>query len=117
MHWIDWSIVLATIVFFVAVGYGTKRYTRSVADFLAAIRCAVRYLLTHASNMAYLGALLIIGHWQQLYTSGMGAGWWGHLMKPLILILALVGWVTYRFRETKKDQQQKSQKHRLHHQL
>ena len=101
MHWIDWTVILIFVLFFTGVGLYTKRYMQSVADFLAANRCAGRYLLTHASEMAGMGAVWVIAVLQQMNTSGFGAGWWGHLGKPLVLILAMCGWVIYRFRETR----------------
>ena len=101
MHWIDWSLIFGAGLFFIAAGYATKKYTRSAADFLAANRCAGRYLLTSASGIASLGAISIIGVTQMVYTSGFSASWWNHLGKPLILILAMSGWVIYRYRETR----------------
>ncbi len=46
LHWIDWLIV--GLFFFVVTAVATyaRRYTKSVADFLSANRCAGRYLLT-----------------------------------------------------------------------
>ena len=45
MHWIDWSIIITFAAFIFVMAYSTKKYTRSVTDFLAANRCAGRYLL------------------------------------------------------------------------
>ena len=45
MHLVDWIILAAVVTGVSVVAYSTKRYTRSVADFLAANRCAGKYLL------------------------------------------------------------------------
>ncbi|MGE9291427.1 MAG: sodium:solute symporter family protein [Puniceicoccales bacterium] len=92
------ALVLATVV---AAALYTRRYTRSVADFLSANRCAGRYLLTIASGMSGLGAITIVAQWEQIYQAGFAAQFWGQLMAPLGLILALSGWIIYRYRETR----------------
>jgi len=86
-------------LFFVA--WYTKRFTRSVSDFLAANRVAGRYLLTMSEGMAGLGATAFIANFEKFYNAGFPAGWWGILLTPLGLIVALSGWVIYRYRETR----------------
>jgi solute:Na+ symporter, SSS family len=98
---IDWAIVLGTAVFFVILAYTTKKYTQSSADFLAANRCAGRYLLTMAEGIATLGAISIIATWQMIYRVGPLGIWWSTLGIPVTLIIALAGWVIYRYRETR----------------
>ena len=44
MHFIDWAILVGLLALMVWAAYQTKKYTRSVADFLAANRCAGRYI-------------------------------------------------------------------------
>tara|TARA_R100000027_G_scaffold52103_2_gene40793 strand:- start:16824 stop:18824 length:2001 start_codon:yes stop_codon:yes gene_type:complete len=90
--------VLASVV---AAALFTRRYTSSVADFLSANRCAGRYLLTVASGMSGLGAITIVAQWEQIYQAGFAAQFWGQMMAPLGLILALSGWIIYRYRETR----------------
>lgn len=101
MHLIDWTIVVGLLVFLTAVAYSTKKYTRSVADFLVANRCAGRYLLTMSDGVASVGAITLIAHFEKFYQAGFAAAWWGSMLLPLSLILALSGWVTYRYRETR----------------
>ena len=43
MHWIDWFIVLAPVVFVLGMAVYARKYVRGVADFLAAGRVADRY--------------------------------------------------------------------------
>ncbi|MEX0322691.1 MAG: sodium:solute symporter [Puniceicoccaceae bacterium] len=101
MRFVDWSIVLAVFVGLATIAIVTKRYMRGVADFLAANRCAGRYLLTLSDGMAGLGAIGIIASFQQNYTAGLAPGWWGGIMAPLMLLLPLTGFIIYRFRETR----------------
>lgn len=101
MHWIDWSIVTAFFVGLVAIALISKQYTRSVADFLVANRCAGRYLLTVADASAGIGTMFMIGNFEKYYKGGMAVAWWGNMLAPIFLILAMTGFVVYRYRETR----------------
>ena len=52
MGLIDWSIVVGLLVVMIWAAHRTKKYTRSVADFLAANRCTGRYVLGVSDSMA-----------------------------------------------------------------
>ena len=101
MHWIDWSIVGALVALLVFTLLYCRRFVRSTADFLAANRCAGRYLLTITSGIAGIGAISIIAMFELYYKAGFTPQWWGFLSGPLSLIIAITGWVYYRMRETR----------------
>lgn len=101
MHWIDWAIVGAMLLGLVIVARATVHLTRSVADFLAANRSAGRYLLTMASGMAGLGAISIAASFEKFYEAGFAGAWWAKMFAPLGLVMALTGFVIYRYRETR----------------
>ena len=48
----DWIIVWVPLIFVLGVAAYTQRFNKSVADFIAAGRCAGRYLLTTARGTA-----------------------------------------------------------------
>ena len=50
LSWIDWTIMAVAVVLLRAVSLSTRSYMKGVADFLAANRCAGRYLLTIAGG-------------------------------------------------------------------
>jgi SSS family solute:Na+ symporter len=52
MSSIDWAVVIAFIVVLFVISLYTRSLVRSAADFVAANRCAGRYILTAASAMA-----------------------------------------------------------------
>lgn len=79
----------------------TRRYTRSVTDFLAGNRCADRYLLTLSEGLTALGLAGTVANFEKFYEAGFAASWWGTMMMPLGMIIALSGWVNYRYRETR----------------
>ena len=74
---------------------------RGVADFLAANRCAGRYLLTIAGAMGGIGVVSIVAGYEVMSSAGTAASWWGNLGAPVALLIVLTGWVYYRFRETR----------------
>jgi SSS family solute:Na+ symporter len=98
---IDWAIVIGMVTFIGIIGFITKSLTKSVSDFLAANRCAGRYLMSVSQGMAGLGAISIVAIYEKFYNAGFPAQWWTWMVAPLGLILGLSGWVLYRYRETK----------------
>jgi SSS family solute:Na+ symporter len=99
MHWIDWAIVFSMVIATIAIACITRKYTRSVADFLAANRCAGRYVLGVNSSM--LGAITVIASFEVFYNAGFTAAWWQMMQLPVGILIALTGWAIYRYRQTK----------------
>jgi solute:Na+ symporter, SSS family len=101
LAFIDWAIVIGSMTFFAIMAWYTQRYMKTTADFLAANRCAGRYLLTMCSGIASLGAISVVAIMQMKYKTGLAGAWWGYIGIPIGLLLGLTGWVQYRYRETR----------------
>jgi SSS family solute:Na+ symporter len=101
MHLIDWAIVACLIALMAILGYRTKKLTQSVADFLAANRTAGRYLVCIAGNMSGLGAISIVACFEMYYDAGFSPAWWDAVIVPAAIILAMTGFVVFRFRQTR----------------
>lgn len=101
MQWVDWTIVFGFIAILSAVAVYAKRFNKGVADFLAANRCAGRYLLCVSNSMAAIGAISFAAQFQQYYAAGFSAIWWIMMLYPIYLLFAISGWITYRYRETR----------------
>ena len=99
LHWIDWSICIFILGCILAITFAISRYNRSVGDFLAASRLGRRYLMSVAGGFG--GAISLIGTWEMMYLNGLPVQWWAMMTMPLGLFIALTGFVTYRFRETR----------------
>lgn len=99
MHWIDWSIIVVLLAGLTWLTLATRRYVRSVADFLAANRVAGRYLLTVSQGIG--GGIAIIGAWEMIYTAGFPSQWWQLMSIPVGLFLSLTGFIVYRYRQTR----------------
>lgn len=101
LHPVDWAIVLLFLVFITGIVFWSRKLCRSVAGFLAANRCAGRYLITMAEGMAFIAAVGVVANFENYYRSGFGGSWWFLMMVPVGLFIALSGWVSYRYRETR----------------
>ena len=101
MHIIDWTIVIVVMGFITAMAVYTQRYTRSVADFLAANRCAGRYLLTIAQGAAAMGAITVLQKFETYYEAGFPLFFWGMAAVPLSTFVIMSGFVIYRYRRTR----------------
>ena len=101
LHLLDWGIVAGLVIVLAVAALGTRRYTRSVGAFLAANRCGGRYIISMANGMAGLGVISLVALFEQNYKVGYTSLWWGALTEPVMIILALSGWVIYRFRQTR----------------
>jgi len=98
---IDWLIVVICMgVLFFGVSL-SKRFVKSVVDFLSAGRTAGRYMITVSQGMAAIGAITIVGQWEMNYVAGFALRWWEFTMAVVLLIMTVSGWVIYRFRQTR----------------
>ena len=97
----DWSIVAGMMIIIVSGVVISKRYMSSVADFLTAGRTAGRYLVSVSGGIAALGAITIIAQFEFYYQSGFCMNWWNLIQHLFLIILAVSGWVIYRYRETR----------------
>ncbi len=99
---LDIGIILGAILLLVGIAVACRRLTRSVADFLAADRCAGRYLLCGSQNpLVGPGLVFALANFEKFYQAGFAASWWGLMLMPVGMIVALSGWVAYRYRETR----------------
>lgn len=98
---IDWLIVVFCVgVLFYGV-HLSKKYVKSVVDFLSAGRTAGRYMITVSQGMAAIGAITIVGQWEMNYVAGFALRWWEFTMAVVLLVMTVSGWVIYRFRQTR----------------
>ncbi len=101
MHLLDWGIVGGLVAVLVYAALTTRKYSRSVAGFLAAERCGGRYLLSVATGMAGLGVTTLVWYFELNYDVGYTSIWWPLMEGPAWIIMGLTGWVVYRYRQTR----------------
>jgi SSS family solute:Na+ symporter len=101
MTLIDWLVVGIPFVIIAIATLSTRKYAKSVADFMAASRCGGRYLICNSRGEAGFGAISAIAIFEMMYQSGFAVGWWSNLGAPVGLLVVLTGFVIYRYRETR----------------
>ena len=101
MSWIDWMIVLIPLTCVYGMGLYSRRYVRSVADFLSAGRVCGRYVINMGDIACALSILGVVSQLEVNYKTGFGMTFWANMMLPLSVFLSLCGYCAYRFRETK----------------
>ncbi|MEI9997769.1 MAG: sodium:proline symporter [Verrucomicrobiota bacterium] len=101
MQPLDWILVGVCLLLVLAIGAYTQRYVKGVADFLSAGRVARRYLLAVGRGEMSAGAVVFVSAFEVMSHSGFALAWWGWLTGPIGLVLAIFGFVVYRYRETR----------------
>ena len=97
----DWLVVGIPLFTVLAIGVITQRYVNSVSDFLSAGRRAGRYLIGVATGEAMLGLITVINYCEIYYKSGWSFFFWQNLTYAAVWLMAITGFVNYRYRETR----------------
>lgn len=98
---IDWLLIALPVGLVFLLALYTRRYVRSVADFLSAGRCAGRYLLANAKGESDSGLANTMAKFEVVLVSGFVLNFWEKISIPVLLLLGISGFVAYRFRETR----------------
>ena len=101
MNWFDWLMVLIPVAVLIWIGVRTQHYLRGVSGFLTGERCAGRYLLAVADGSAGMGLISVMAFFEMYYKSGFAISFWSQFASLVTLAVALTGFVSYRFRETR----------------
>ncbi len=101
MIWYDWLILILPVCFVMWMGLRSRRYVRSVSDFLSAGRLCGRYVISMGDVANSLSIIGLVTYIEIHYKTGFSVGFWGSVLAPLGIVMGLTGFVTYRFRETK----------------
>lgn len=99
MHIIDLLIVIVPFCLIVYLALRSRIFARDAVDFLAAGRVANRYVLCAGDMAATMSVLSIVATVETNYVNGFALAFWGKLFVPISIIMALFGFVTYRWRE------------------
>ena len=101
LSWYHWLIIVVPVLAVCCAAVRCHRYVRSVSDFLVAGRCAGRYVLLSGGIMGSLSVVSFISAAEANYNTGYAMSFWNNIMLPLGIVMALFGWIHYRFRETR----------------
>ena len=95
MSWIDWLIVIIPVGIIIWLSFYSKRYARDVVDFLAAGRCAGRYVICIGDMMGALSVVTIIAASEKYYATGFGIAFWNSILTPIAIIMSLTGYLNF----------------------
>ncbi|GAT32597.1 solute:Na+ symporter, SSS family [Terrimicrobium sacchariphilum] len=101
MSILDWIVLSIPLTIVLSVAVLTQKYMKSVADFMSGGRVAGRYLLTIAKGEMGAGAVVFVALFEKIAQSGFTTNWWIWLQMPILLVVAISGFVIYRYRETR----------------
>ena len=101
MSWIDWCIVIIPMALLVWMAISSGKYARGVVDYLAAGRIAGRYVLSVGDMTAGLSVITLVAGCEAYYQTGFSVGFWGAITAPVGIFIALTGYCTYRWRQTR----------------
>jgi SSS family solute:Na+ symporter len=101
MHFIDWILILLPLLAVLAFGVITHRYMKSVSDFLSGGRLAGRYLLAVARGELQAGAAVFVAIFEVIRLTGFTMTWWMWIQTLFFMVVAISGFVVYRYRETR----------------
>jgi Na+/proline symporter len=101
MGLIDWLIVIIPVMGIIGIALYSRRYVRSVADFLSAGRVCGRYVICASDVANALSIITLVAYVEVHYKTGFAISFWMGIMAPIGMIMALSGYCVYRFRETK----------------
>ena len=98
---LDWLVLIVPVLVIAWIAMKTRRYTRSVADFMAANRCAGRYLVATAQGEASYGAANVVAQFELFFLAGFTYAWWLTFNNIVWLFILLSGFIIYRYRESR----------------
>ena len=101
MQLLDWTLILLPLLIVLIAGVYSKRYVKSVADFMSANRSAGRFLLCIARGEMQAGAVVFVAQFESISRSGFTLIWWSWMTFPIMLVISIFGFVSYRYRETR----------------
>lgn len=101
MHLVDWLIMAIPLLVCFGIVLYTRRYVRSVADFMAGGRNAGRFLLSTARSQQSAGAVGYVATFQMFLVAGFTLQWWSQMSVPVNMLIAISGFVIYRYRQTR----------------
>jgi len=101
MHIVDWLIMILPLMICAVIALYSRRFVHSIADFMAGGRNAGRFLICTARSEQGAGAVSFVSGFQIFAISGFTLSWWGQLSIPVSLLVAISGFVIYRYRQTR----------------
>ncbi|MBO7741985.1 MAG: hypothetical protein J6S21_05470, partial [Victivallales bacterium] len=101
MSIIDWLVTLIPFSLILIMAVRSGRYVRGVADFLAAGRCAGRYVMCVGDLTAGLSVITLVAMVEANYQVGCALSFWNFFNVLAGIATTLTGYCVYRYRATR----------------
>jgi len=101
LTYLDIAIIAIPLAIVLWVSIYLRQYMKSVADFLAANRCAGRYLIAIAGAEGSASVMTMIVALELFSKVGWSLTFWEQFIGIIGFILGIIGVVGYRFRQTR----------------
>ena len=101
MSLLDWLILIVPVAFVMWMGFRSRRYIRSVSDYLACGRVCGRYVLSMGDVANALAIIGLVQFIEIKYATGFALDFWTKMLLPISVIITMSGYCVYRFRETR----------------
>ncbi len=98
---LDILVIAVPLIVVLLVSLYLRKYMRSVADFLAASRCAGRYIISTAGGETGSSVIVVIAALEVFSRAGFSLRFWESISSFLFFFFGLLGLIVYRFRETR----------------
>lgn len=98
---LDYVMICVPLLVVTAIALAMRPYMRSVADFLAANRCAGRYVICTSTGIMGGAVMTIVVAMESFYKTGFSINMWQAFSGIILFMFMLLGVMTYRFRETR----------------
>lgn len=97
----DWLITIIPMILLLGIAFYSKKYVKGAADFLVAGRVAGRYVLSVGDMTSGLSVILLVASCEVSYQTGFAISFWWMTISSVSILMALTGFCTYRWRETR----------------
>jgi SSS family solute:Na+ symporter len=98
---LDYGVMAIPLIAVSIIAFRMRVYAKSVADYLAANRCAGRYLICTSTNQLNSSVVGLVVYLEMFSATGASTGFWTAFSAVFIFIFTLFGVITFRFRETR----------------
>ena len=101
LSWVDLIVIAIPVALIFGVTGMLRRYVRSAADYLAASRCAGRYVICTASQELGAGFGITLAYLEAFSRTGYSLAPWESFKTIMSLFLTLFAFVGFRYRQTR----------------
>jgi SSS family solute:Na+ symporter len=98
---LDYVVALLPVCFIIWVAWVMRKQMKGVGDFLAANRCAGRFLICTAVSESGATVMAMMTQLEVFMVTGFSLNFWNQFAYMITFMLTVLGFITVRYRETR----------------